>query len=140
MNAIRPKVVCLLRYSGRVLLMQVTDPHDGQSFLLPPGGGVEFGELIDDAIRRELQEELGVQIDFPRRLGMLENVFEFAGRQEHELVFVYDAECPAAALYEADELVITESNGETFLVRWYTRPDITASGLPVFPEGLLALL
>lgn len=74
MSTIRPKVVCVLWHAERMLLIRATDPHDGRSFLLPPGGGVEFGETIDDAIRRELFEELGIQIENPRRLGMLENV------------------------------------------------------------------
>ncbi|MBI1348500.1 NUDIX domain-containing protein [bacterium] len=140
MSAIRPKVVCVLWYAERMLLIRATDPHDGRSFLLPPGGGVEFGEMIDDAIRRELFEELGIPIENPRRLGMLENVFQFNGRPEHELVFIYDAPCPFPHLYEAEDVEITESNGEKLNARWYTIADVAKSGLPVFPTGLLELL
>lgn len=45
-GAIRAKAVCVLWSSGRMLLLQAADPVDGRRFLIPPGGGVEFGERI----------------------------------------------------------------------------------------------
>jgi len=123
-----------------MLLIRATDPYDGRCFLLPPGGGVEFGETLDRAILREISEELGLQLPSPRRLGMLESIFQFAGRTEHELVFVYEAECNDPAIGASEEIFITESNGERLPARWYTLSDVAATGLPLFPEGLLDLL
>lgn len=140
MNSIRAKVVCVLWNSERMLLIQATDPHDGRAFLLPPGGGVEFGETLDQAVLREIFEEVGIQLPEAKRLGMLENVFQFAGSMEHELVFVYEAHCAEQAICRLDELVITESNGATFPARWYTLAEVAATGLPLFPEGLVGLL
>ena len=117
MNSIRAKVVCVLRNAERMLLICATDPHDGQSFLLPPGGGVEFGETLESAVRRELFEEVGIQLPAVRRVGMLETFFKFAGRPEHELVFVYEAECDAPDLCDRDAIEIIESNGERLPAR-----------------------
>jgi ADP-ribose pyrophosphatase YjhB (NUDIX family) len=140
MPSIRPKVVCLLRNSSRILLIRAVDPHDGSCFLLPPGGGVEFGETLEQAVIREVLEEVGVHLPSAKRLGMFENMFQFAGRPEHELVFVYEAECHEPILCGREEVSITESNGAVLTARWYTLADIAAAGLPLFPEGLAALL
>jgi ADP-ribose pyrophosphatase YjhB (NUDIX family) len=140
MNSPRAKVVCLLRNAGRILLIRGTDPHDGREFLLPPGGGVEFGETLEQAIVREIEEEVGVRLSAPRRLGMSENLFQFAGRAEHELVFVYEADCDDPHVCSRNEFTIIESNGEKLPARWYTVSEISATGLPLFPAGVSEFL
>lgn len=140
MGSIRAKVVCVLRNAERFLLMRITDPHDGRQMLIPPGGGVEFGERLDEAVVREVFEEVGIRIAPPKRLGMLENVFSFAGKPEHELIFVYEAPCPDAKLCARAEITITESNGNLFPAGWYTLDEVTASATKLVPDGLFELL
>ena len=123
-----------------MLLIRATDPHDGRSFLLPPGGGVEFGETLDQAVLREVLEEVGTRLPSVRRLGMFESLFQFAGRREHELVFVYEGDCDDAHVCATEEIEIKESNGARLPARWYTLSEVVASGLPLFPDGLLGLL
>jgi ADP-ribose pyrophosphatase YjhB (NUDIX family) len=89
---------------------------------------------------REVAEEVGLHITAPRRLGMFENMFRYANKPEHELVFVYEADCHDESICAQDEVTVTESNGNLFTARWYTPSEIAASGLPLFPEGLLDLL
>ncbi len=138
--AVRAKVVCVLWHSGRLLLIRASDPVDGRAFLIPPGGGVEFGETLDDAVRREIREELGTRLSNPRRVGMLESFFRFAGEDEHELIFVYEEDCEDPALVGRDTVELTESNGEKFLAHWYTPAEMAATGLVVVPDGLPGLL
>jgi len=140
MSSIRAKIVCLLRNADRILLLHITDPYDGREFLIPPGGGVEFGETLEQAVVREIAEEVGIRIVSPRRLGMFENIFRYNGRPEHELVFVYEAECSDRELCAKQEITITESNGNLFAARWYTHSESLATGLSLFPEGLRELL
>lgn len=140
MSSIRAKVVCLLRNDDRILLLHITDPYDGRAFLIPPGGGVEFGETLEQAVVREVQEELGLRIAGPKRLAMFENMFRYANKPEHELVFVYEADCNDEAMCAQNEVTVTESNGNLFTARWYAHSKIIASGLPLFPEGLLGLI
>jgi 8-oxo-dGTP pyrophosphatase MutT (NUDIX family) len=55
-NAVR---AILLTADERILLMRIRLP--GQSpFWIAPGGGIEAAETIDQALRRELLEELGL--------------------------------------------------------------------------------
>jgi 8-oxo-dGTP diphosphatase len=60
----KPEVVVvavILDGSGRLLLSRRTRPPAAGMWHLP-GGGVEFGESLHDALVRELAEELGVII------------------------------------------------------------------------------
>ena len=53
------------------------------------GGGIEFGERSEEALKREFLEELGIEIEIDKYLGISENIFEFNGRKAHELVLMY---------------------------------------------------
>ena len=58
MTVPRLRVAGLLRWNGRVLLCRQEKP--GKEYWLLPGGGVEGGESLDEALHRELGEELGL--------------------------------------------------------------------------------
>src|SRR3954467_12926466 len=57
----RIRVSSILRWQGRVLLCRQEKP--GKEYWLLPGGGVDGGETLMEALRRELREELGVEAD-----------------------------------------------------------------------------
>jgi ADP-ribose pyrophosphatase YjhB (NUDIX family) len=54
----RVRVSALLRWQGRVLLCRQEKP--GKEYWLLPGGGVEGGETLTEALHRELGAELGL--------------------------------------------------------------------------------
>jgi len=58
LNEARVRVSALLRWRERVLLCRQEKP--GKEYWLLPGGGVDAGESLIDALRRELREELGI--------------------------------------------------------------------------------
>ena len=55
----RIRVSAILRWQGRLLLCRQEKP--GKQYWLLPGGGVEAGETLMEALRRELREELGIE-------------------------------------------------------------------------------
>src|SRR5437870_7574719 len=56
----RIRVSALLRWQDRILLCRHEKAGRGEYWLLP-GGGVNSGESLFDALHRELREELGIQ-------------------------------------------------------------------------------
>jgi ADP-ribose pyrophosphatase YjhB (NUDIX family) len=59
----RIRVSVILRREGRILLVRQEKP--GREYWLLPGGGVNAGESLVDALRREVTEEVGLSEDFP---------------------------------------------------------------------------
>ncbi len=59
----RIRVSALLRWRGRVLLCRHEKP--GREYWLLPGGGVNWGESLVDALRRELAEEIAIDEELP---------------------------------------------------------------------------
>ena len=54
----RIRVSAILRWHGRILLCR--HEKGGRGYWLLPGGGVNSGESLVDALHRELEEEVGV--------------------------------------------------------------------------------
>ena len=58
----------ITRYQGAIirdhhlLLIKQTEHASGRSYWLLPGGGLEFGETLEQGLVRELQEEAGLTV------------------------------------------------------------------------------
>jgi len=59
----RIRVSAILRWGDRVLLCRHEKP--GREYWLLPGGGVNSGESLADALLRELEEEIGIADELP---------------------------------------------------------------------------
>ena len=59
----RIRVSAILSWDGRILLCRHV--KGDRSYWLLPGGGVNSGESLVDALRRELLEEVGLRGEFP---------------------------------------------------------------------------
>lgn len=59
----RIRVSAILSWRGQLLLCRHEKP--GKEYWLLPGGGVNSGESLTDALQRELTEELGIVDDVP---------------------------------------------------------------------------
>ena len=137
---IRAIVICVFRNGNRILVGDGYDPTKQEVFYRPPGGEINFGEPSEVALRREIKEELGVELRHPTLLGVLENLFTFDGEPGHEIVFVYDAELADRQLYETERFTGKESNGVIFNALWLDIDSIGPDSPPVYPAGLIELL
>jgi 8-oxo-dGTP pyrophosphatase MutT (NUDIX family) len=90
-------------------------------------------------VRRELQEEVGAELDELRLLTILESLFEFEGKPSHEIVFVYEATFADPDLYDRETFVVSEETG-TLPGIWRRLVDFDMASTPLYPEGLLDFL
>ena len=138
---IRPIAICLFRRGRRILVCEGFDSSKGDYFCRPLGGGVEFGEHSRDAVRREIREEVGAEVERLELVGVLENIFTYEGEAGHEVVFVYDGEFADKSLYERGEVHGCETEiGLEFVARWRSPEELSDSNVRLVPESLAALL
>lgn len=139
MRARRPAArILLVDGRGRVLLFRFT-PDDRPPFWVTPGGAVDAGETYEDAARRELREEVGLDVDCGLQVA----------RREVEFLTIEGVEVTADERYfrvdvNACDVVTT---GHTDLERrvmldwrWFDPVDLAGWPEPVYPIDLAAML
>ncbi|MCZ8155122.1 MAG: NUDIX hydrolase [Leptospira sp.] len=85
-KGLRVRVAALIQDSkGKVLLVQQKKKANG--YWLLPGGGIEFGESADEALRRELKEELDLEVTKSFFLLLNESIDPDKRRHLIQLVF-----------------------------------------------------
>ncbi len=90
---------------GRVLLIRRRNPPFQGSYALP-GGFVEVGERVEDACRRELKEETGIEVG---RLALI-GVYSDPGRDPrgHTCSVAYLGRIASAEPHAADDAAAAE--------------------------------
>ena len=68
------------------LLLHKNDNRDNYCL---PGGGIKFLESSEEAIKREIKEETGLDIKVDEFVSTIENLFEHDGIKFHEIYFIY---------------------------------------------------
>jgi ADP-ribose pyrophosphatase YjhB (NUDIX family) len=136
---IRPLALAIIQREGDLLVCKYYDDAKGETFYRPLGGSIEFGEYGQEAIRREINEELGVDLADVRYLATLEDIFTYRGQRGHEIVLLYEARLNAPALYRRETLTVHE-DGERLTAHWMPLHKFQTSGIPLYPDGLLELL
>ena len=86
----------ILIHRNSVLLVQLKTPIVDYPYWMPPGGGLEFGETLQDAVKRELLEETGISV----QVNDLWYVNEYINKPWHAIEFYFKCS------YESGELLI----------------------------------
>ncbi len=122
---IRAKVIISLFNQGQVLLSEGVERVHDVPYVIPVGGGVEFGERLEDAALRELAEELGVCDHELKFVNFHESFFVFEGIRDHEIMFHYVCHIEDSVRASLPEAGV-ESNGEPFKITWFSRDELAA--------------
>jgi ADP-ribose pyrophosphatase YjhB (NUDIX family) len=139
-EAVRAKAVAVIRSGDRVLVERGVDPADGSRFYRAIGGHIDFGERAARTVAREWKEEYGLTLEDVRLLGVVENLFTYAGRPGHEVVFAFEGRVAEPEVYERDEFEGTDPEGRRHQALWVSLDELAAGDVPLSPAGLLELL
>ncbi len=137
-DKIRVIVICVFRIGDKILVFEQFDGSKGMPYYRPLGGGVEFGETTEQALKREIREEIGEEITDLKLLTVLESLFTVDGKPGHEIVYVYDGRFIDESAYERDSFTVTEET-ETVRASW-RRLGFFNDYHRLVPEALVPLL
>ncbi|SER92326.1 NUDIX hydrolase [Actinokineospora terrae] len=133
--------VLLLDPADRVLLIHALDPTDPDHHWWElPGGGLDYGEDLHAAARREVAEETGILLTtLGRKLWVRETRFHYKGRDHHRIEHVFLARTPTTAPRVPLKPTANEKAG---LVerRWWTAQDLRRCRDKLLPPTLPTLL
>jgi len=95
-----------LIFDGDGRLMVIRRSRDPQKGLLDlPGGFVDFGEDAEGALRRELSEELRVEVGRVEYFRSVPNTYQYGGVLYHTLDIFYTCQCrDQSAIRPNDEI------------------------------------
>jgi ADP-ribose pyrophosphatase YjhB (NUDIX family) len=103
-------VRALIIKNRKILVCQT----QGRGYFFLPGGHVEFGETMQDALRREMYEEMDAKVLKSQFIGGVENLFEQGGERKHEVSFVFHVDI---------DLDVVASKEEHISFYWFTMED-----------------
>jgi ADP-ribose pyrophosphatase YjhB (NUDIX family) len=105
---LRPAVYAVIVHNGEVLLMKMRQTGKYH----PPGGGIRIGEKIEDALKREIREETGIEVDV-EKLARFEELFFYYDPSQtayHGLHFYYT--CRPRTLVLLDDTQVNDDAAE----------------------------
>ena len=117
-------VLCLIHKNGRYLL-QDRIKNDWKGYTLP-GGHIEPGESIVDAVIREMQEETGLTIRHPHLCG----VKQFPLEEGRYIVF----------LFETEEFEGDLRSSEEGTMHWIDERELSKVNLVEYFEDLIEVM
>jgi ADP-ribose pyrophosphatase YjhB (NUDIX family) len=136
-NKIRPLSLALFENGDKILAKKDFDSIKEEIFYRVPGGGIEFGETSEEALRREIKEEFNADIESLEFIEILENIFTYEGNSGHEIVFLYRASFADKGFYKQEEFTVLDKpdGGKLY---WFDQEELLKGNF--YPEGIKNLL
>ena len=134
---IRPIVLGIAKNDNKILVSKGDDKIKDSTFYRCLGGGIEFQETSQEALKREFKEELGIDIEVEDYCGITENIFTFQGKKGHEIVFFYNIKIKDEDYKEIYPMI--DDDGEDIAI-WENIEDFKSGKKILYPEEILKYL
>ena len=128
---IRPIALGLVIKDNKLLVSEGFDKVKNETFYRCLGGGIEFLEKSEEALKREFLEEINVNITVKDFLGISENIFTYQGKKAHELILFYSIDISDENYQE--EYKVIDDHGET-IAKWIDIDEFKNKNKILYPE------
>lgn len=128
---IRPIALGLAIKNNKLLVSEGFDKVKNETFYRCLGGGIEFLEKSEEALKREFLEEINVDITVKDFLGISENIFTYQGKKAHELILFYSIEISDENYQE--EYKVIDDHGET-IAKWIDIDEFKNKNKILYPK------
>lgn len=124
------RVAGLIIHNGHILIMK----DETSPYYYIPGGRVSLHESAEEAIKREIKEELRIDVCINRMLWLAESFFveETNGETFHEIAFYFLLDLVDTSIFERSNPFVLEENGEQRL-RFYWKLLTELKDLYMYP-------
>ena len=139
-RSIRVTARCLFRHEGQILTISAQDPDKPEPHYSVPGGGVEFGETSEQALLREMQEELGAEIADLELRAVTEEIFQVLGQTHHGIVFLYEGRFVDPRFYARSVISYVEGSEPPAKATWIPVSVFLSGEKRLLPERLVEML
>ncbi len=133
-----------VQFSFRVAGVAIEDSSvllhrfETDDFWALPGGRVELMETARDTLRREMQEEIGLDVHVGRLLWVVENFFKYQGIFFHELGLYFQMTLPDGSGPLVRETFDGREERLRLIFRWLPLGEVPEA--PLYPSFLCSSL
>ena len=129
-NHLRVRVCGVCVQDGKILLINHAGLNESNEFWSPPGGGLQFGEAIDECLKREFLEETNTVIS----VGKFLKIREFIQLPLHAIELYYEVKIESGNIEtgfdpEMEEQIIKD-------IQWISLEEILRKGEGDFSGAL----
>ncbi|OQY33115.1 MAG: hypothetical protein B6243_06840 [Anaerolineaceae bacterium 4572_5.2] len=114
------RAAAIIEYQRKILLVTVPNAD----FWFNPGGRVQSGESTVAALRREMQEELGLRVTVGLLRWVIENFFTMNGLKFHELGFYFPVSLPPHPGDVLQDSFYRQLEDEELHFQWFSLDEI----------------
>lgn len=128
---IRPLALGIAVKNNKLLVSEGFDNIKKETFYRCLGGGIEFLEKSEVALKREFLEEININITVKDFLGISENIFTYKGKKAHELILFFSIEISDKDYQEVYKVI--DDHGET-IAKWIDIEEFKNKNKILYPE------
>lgn len=108
-------------FHGTKVLLHKNPNHDHYALF---GGRIKIGESSIEALKREVKEEMGKEIELIKSVGVIENFFDANEKKYHEILFINQVEFEDQEDKKIDYNLKTVEPGKTLIFEWVELDDL----------------
>ncbi len=130
---IRPIALGVAVRDNKLLVSEGYDKIKNETFYRCLGGGIEFAEKGEEALKREFVEEIDAKITVNKLIGISENIFTFQGKKAHEIVLLYSINLDDSD-YKEEYKILDEKDSKAV---WVDIDDFKNNKKILYPENMV---